>query len=306
MRIYTRPGSKTLIPSPEFGVNLHLGDATRPAWGGWFWTGDGRYTVDLLTLDDRGRICRKQFHVNADSGLKLTLPPGTVEDMFPGILKEQLARDPRRHLKRLTLLLDAAPGWYTTQDYPSQLREIDRRTLLESVLAVLAEIPADSVRLICFSLDKQSLVFRDDDFHLGSFDRLSDALMRVDFSRIDYSVVSRPRGHLDLLAQLINGEAHASPPAEAVIFLGPQERFRDAVPSEKLDPGGAAPKFFYLRELLGPANVRQPGSIALALTTLHGRVLDYRDPETLIRVVNRIREDVLPPAARSSEPSAPQ
>lgn len=302
----TRAGSETLLQSPEFGVNLHLGSVTRPSWGGWFWTGNGRYAVDLLALDDRGRICRKEFHVNAESGLKLSLPPGTVADMSPGVLKEQLAHDPRRHLKRLTLLLDAAPAWFTTQDYPSKLRDVDRRALLESVLAVLGEIPADSVRLICFSLDQQSTVFRDEDFHLGSFDRLGDALLRVDFGTIDSRVAARRRGHLDLLAQLINGEAHASPPAEAVIFLGPQERFRDAIPAEELDLGGAAPRFFYVRQLVGPAGVRRTGSIAQALNTLHGRILDFSDPETLIRAVDRIREDVLPSAVRSPEPSAPR
>ncbi len=304
--IDTRAASETLLQSPEFGVNLHLGSPTRPSWGGWFWTGEGKFAVDLLVLDDRGRICRKEFHVNAESGLTLSLPPGAVADMSPGILKEQLARDPRRHLKRLTLLLDAAPNWYTLQNYPSKLREVDQRMLLESVLAVLGEVPAGSVRLICFSLDQQSIVFRDEDFHLGSFDRLSDALMRVDFGTINYGVLARPRGHLDLLAQLINGEAHANPPAEAVIFLGPQERFRDAIPAEELDRGGAAPRFFYVRQLLGRANVRQTGSIAQALSTLHGRILDYSDPATLIRAANRIREDVLPSAARSPEPSAPR
>jgi hypothetical protein len=266
----------------------------RPFWGGWFWIGDGNYTVDLRVFDDRGRICPKEFHINAHSELKLSLPRGAVADMSAGTLAGQLKRDPRRHLKRLTLLLDAAPSSYTLKAYPLKLRQADRRTLLESVMAPLREIPADSVRLICFSLDQQSIVFRDDDFQLWSLDKLGNALAHVNFSTIDYSVISRPRGHLDLIAQLINGEIHASPPPGAVIFLGPQERFRDAIPSNELDGGQAVPRFFYLSWLLRPSTFPPDGSIAQAVSALHGKTFHYSDPESLLQAVDRIREDVLP------------
>lgn len=282
-----------------FLAGTHVGSVSqtsgsRPFWGGWFWVGEGKYTIDLRVLDERGRSCRKEFHIEADSRLKLSLPPGAVADMTAGNLAEQLASDPRPHLKRLTLLVDAAPLWYLSTSFPLKLRPADRQAILESLLAALREIPADSIRLICFSLDQQSIVFRDDDFHLESVAKVSDALKRVDFSKVDSSRTAGPRGHLDFLEKLIKGEVHADPPADAVIFLGPQERFRDAIPAGELDTGEAGPRLFYVRSLLHAPTLTPDGSIAQAVSAMHGKTLDYRDPETLIQAVNRIRQEVLP------------
>ena len=124
-----------------------------------FWVGKGRYTVDLVASDELGRICRKKWRLAADPAFNISLEPGVVAGTSGEVLARQLARDPRPRLSRLTVLLDAAPRTLNFQSLPSALLPMDLDFLLEGLTEILLELPATSVRLICFSLDQQTEYF---------------------------------------------------------------------------------------------------------------------------------------------------
>src|SRR6185437_3080041 len=149
-----------------------------------------------------------------------------------------------------TVLLDVTPpSSPNPRSLPSDLKTKPILRMLTGVGALSRRVPAGSVRLICFSLDRQSVVYRDDDFHadsLNSLERLYDAMAKVNYGTVDYSVVRNPQGHLALLAELIHDELHASPPAAAVIFMGGPERFGDKLPSDEIETGASQPRLFYL------------------------------------------------------------
>lgn len=147
-----------VIPRGEPGGAIYLfdqGPASHGALKGWFWLGDGSYRVGLKVFDESGRVCRGELQADAKSARRLALSPGTVTDGSAGSLADQLARDPRRKLKGVTLLLDGAPMLFlpgaSAGSLPPRLSDGDERLLIEGVLAVMREIPADSVHLICFS-----------------------------------------------------------------------------------------------------------------------------------------------------------
>ncbi len=76
-----------------------------------------------------------------------------------------------------------------------------------STLASLAgSVPALSVRLTVFNLDKQQILFNQDDFTLDSLRRVSQALNDMELDAIDYRTLQNPAGHIDLLSDLINRE----------------------------------------------------------------------------------------------------
>jgi hypothetical protein len=77
---------------------------------------------------------------------------------------------------------------------------------------------------------------------------------------VDYRVLQKPTGHLDLLADLVNGELRDSSPADAVVFLGPRCRFLEKMPAELLEAHpGAYTRFFYLQYRTGIPPMTQAG-----------------------------------------------
>jgi hypothetical protein len=265
-----------------------------------FWVGKGRYTVDLVASDDLGRICRKKWHLAADPAFNISLEPGVVAGTSGEVLARQLARDRRPRLSRLTVLLDAAPRTLNLQSLPSALLPMDLDFLLEGLTEILLELPARSVRLICFSLDQQTEIFRDEDFHLDSLSRVRDSLKSLSFATVDAHI--DPQGRLAMLARLINEEIRGTPP-DAVIFFGPQERLQEAIPEEGFAPHSGHPQFFYLRPsfwslISSPYSGSRDGTIAKAMKSLGGKTIDFASgvhtQPDLSRMVDRIRRLVLP------------
>jgi hypothetical protein len=270
--------------------------ADYPGLGDLFWVGKGRYTVDLVASDDLGRICRKKWHLAADPPFNISLEPRVVAGTSGEVLARQIARDPRPRLSRLTVLLDAAPRL----GLPPALGSMDLNFLLEGLTEILLELPAASVRLICFSLDQQTEIFRDEDFHLDSLDRVRDSLKGLSFATVDAKI--SPQGRLAMLARLMNEEIRGTPP-DAVIFFGPQERFQDAIPEEDLAPHSGHPQFFYLRpsgnSIPSPYFGSRDGTIAKAMKPLGGKTIDFASDflntqSDLSHMVDRIRRVVLP------------
>jgi len=203
-----------------------------------------------MLIDDRGRTCFKDWQLDAELGrgerlVKLVMPPNTVAELS---LRASPAAD--RHPDavrpmRLTILLDAAP--LSGASNRSSLSSSDQVFLLGALSALLERVPATSVRLVAFNLEQQRVIFQRNGFTLDSLDEVAASLDQLQLAKVDYQALQLHIGYLDLLAHLINEELRADAPSDAVIFLGPRERFHEKLPADALEKSrGEAPRFFFL------------------------------------------------------------
>jgi hypothetical protein len=173
------------------------------------------------------------------------MPPNTVAELS---LRASPTAD--RHPDavapmRLTILLDAAP--LSGGGNRSSLSSSDQVFLLGALSALLERVPATYVRLVAFNLEQQKELFRQEGFTLDSLDEVAGALDQLQLAKVDYQALQFPTGYLDLLAGLINRELRAVPLADAVIFLGPRERFHEKLPADALDKSpSVSQRFFFL------------------------------------------------------------
>ena len=219
---------------------------------GAFLVGEGRYRVRWMLFDESGRVCRKQWEVDTARRTEgravspLTAPGAVADRAFRGLRKTESAK-PEKETGQLTILLDAAP-FVPGISARSALRPRDRSILLGALSALLETLPATPVRLIAFNLEQQRVLYRNESTTSNALGELALALQELELAKVDLNVLERPAGHLDVISNLINAELHAKPAPAAVLFLGPQERYRDAVPLSQLTAGrSTSPRFLFFR-----------------------------------------------------------
>lgn len=179
----------------------------------------------------------------------------------------------------------------------------------------MGRVPAASVRLVVFNLDKQKEIFRRDAFSIDAIGEARKAIATLELSSVDVAVLQKPLGYIDFLAGLIDRELGAPAPASTVILLGPLSRHGGKFPKGKLKPA-AATQFFYVQykpdlqrsfsrggagEASGPPNPRGvfaaagfptgfPGPayadiINAAMISLKGKTLVVRTPADLAKAI---------------------
>lgn len=216
--------------------------------GGYF-LGEGKYNVDLMLLDRSGRVCRKHWPVEvkrsgSDREVKVSVAPGSVApftfESWKSMLEERRVNASRP--LRLTVLLHTAPIFRRS----STLRGYDQEMLLSSLASVLEQIPYTQVKLVAFNLDQQSEVFRQANFDTESWDRLLEAMEKLQLGTVSYGVLSHKGGYVNLLNKLVEEELEGTSRSDAVIFLGPTARQSDKPASPPQRAAGASqPLFFY-------------------------------------------------------------
>ena len=224
-----------LPAAPPHGMNASI--------GGGYLLGEGTYRASLLLADDLGRQCRAEWTINAhlgrsERGVKLAQPPGTVREVF--VRRASAVSDAGvKPLRRLTVLLDAGPVSERGVRAAASLE-------LDVLSALLARVPAQSVRLVVFSLDRQQEIYRSDNFTPDRIREIRQVIFGMQFATVDVGVLQNRSGHLDLLTGLVRGELDAPSPADAVVFLGPRTRFIDKPAKVFGTPEPGWPKFFYV------------------------------------------------------------
>lgn len=216
--------------------------------GGSYWLGEGHYTVKSLLFDDSNRACRREWQIDARlrSGERKVEPlmaPHTVAGLS---WRTSPPTDGANSgdLSRVTILLDAAAVF----PLRTMLSASDQGLLLDFLSALVEALPARSVKLVVFHLDLQKEVFRREGFTIDAMPEVAQAMNELQPSLVDYSVLQKPGGALDLIESLTNFEIRAPEASDAVIFLGPRTRYTAKIPPGALDqPRGAAPRFFYLQ-----------------------------------------------------------
>jgi len=259
--------------------------------GGGFLLGQGRYEVAWHMWDDKNRVCRKHWKIDAHLGrgeklVTVALPPGTVADFsLRGAPKSLLPPDDAAPV-RLTILLHAAP--LSPRRFRLGVR--DRILLTGTLSSLLERMPVKSVRLVVFNLDQQKELYRDEHFERQSLTQVAQSISSVELGKVDFEVLKNRGGHVDLLADLINGELTAKEPSDVVLFLGPEARFSDKVPPDELEKvSGSAPRFFYLQYrpyLLQTATF--PDIIVRTISKLKGRTMVIRTPGDFAKAIDQV------------------
>jgi hypothetical protein len=295
--------------------------------------------VAWLLMDDGGRTCRKFWHVDAslgrsDKSVKMAMPPGSVAGLsLRGLpmrgspVREREAEGPPL---RLTVLMDAAPVGFRRSSRAA-LSPYDRVLLLGMLSALMESLPSASVRLILFNLEQQQELLRREGFVLRDINQVSQALNTLNLGTVDANTLANPGGRIGMLSGFINAEMRAEPSADAVVFLGPRERYDEKPPPDLLDkPGENSPHFFYLQyrpqgrralplgfdggaETARPsqrpplpappdpyASFDSPDSISRLLDRVKGDTIRVHNPSEFAKAIARLERRTRPPTDRKA------
>jgi hypothetical protein len=245
----------------ELPAGMHpeyIGEAS-----GSFVLGEGRYGVSFLAYDDTGRVCRREWQIDADArrsggAIKVAMPPNTVADLSytpPDSVTPTGPPVPRR----LTVLLNgSAPyqSWLSAYHHRDVISPHDdtpkfydyRAALLGILSSLLEKLPGTSVRLVVFDLDQQKETLRQDRFTLKDLDKAAHAANNTDHWVVTVSELQNRPSRLGLLANLIERETDAREKSDLVVFLGPQIASSGNMPPHFLDSEkGAEVRFLYLQ-----------------------------------------------------------
>ena len=261
---------------------------------GLYLLGQGKYNVEWTLLDETKRSCRKEWRVDAslrpgERRVKVALPPDTVADYsLRGAPRSRRDTDDVQPV-RLTVLLHAAPLSLRR----TAMRASDKMMLLGTLSTLLERVPTRALRLVVFNLEQQKEIFRSDAFTPASLDQVTQSLNELELGSVDYNVLKNRRGHVDLLADLMNQELEAEAPSDEVVFLGPPARYSDKLPQtavEKLQ--GAVPRFFYLRlqPFFRNFGGNFPDSINHAVARVKGKTLVIHTPGEFSNAIDQIEK----------------
>jgi len=261
---------------------------------GTFSAGEGKYSVELLVVDEIGKSFRRQWPVEVERnrrehgvplalGTNIVLPTTLVPwDGMPVSDNSGL---------RLTILMHAAP----MNQRSVKLYAWDRLFLLETLLSVVRQIPYSSLRVVAFNLGQQKELFRDENFNFKSLDRLAETLRKTEMATVPAQALES-NAQSEMLARLSQEELTREVPSDAVIFLGPSCRFDKKVPKEVLKTlEGDGRRFFYLEYFPGFMRGGEfPDAIHLLTRDLHGTVFPIHSAPELASSVQRMLLQIKP------------
>lgn len=243
--------------------------------------GQGRYKLEFAVTDKRGHTFRKQRKLQAGKDkaarkVPVSLERGAIEPLINARWSGALAKTG----PRVTVLLHAYSGG-------ARLNDSDRAFLLQSLEALLSDLPCQSVKLIAFNLDKQEVVFREENFDADGFVRLEHMLAGMKLGTIPYQALART-AWAKFLVEMTQGEATGEQSPDAIIFLGAWGSHEwDKVPKSMITNFQRSnARVFYLK-YLPFAGAPQDGVERLT-NDLHGSVFTIRSPETLAAAIKKM------------------
>jgi hypothetical protein len=270
---------------PKTNVDLRV--------GGGYLLGEGSYDVRWMMRDDSGRVCRKSWRVDVhpsrgERSVQVAMPPATVWELgLRGARTVPRATDDAAPT-RLTIFLHAAP----VSPRRTRLRSNDMVTLMSTVSSLLERMPVKAVRLVLFNLEQQKELYRKEDFHLADMPEVSAAMNGIELGLVDFQVLQNRRGHVDLLAGLLNQELAEADKSDVVLFLGPMARFSDRVPAASLEKRAVPGTQFYYFQIapLFRAEAVLPDTITSAVGRLGGRTMVIHNPGEFAKAIERVEK----------------
>ena len=246
----TRGGSLPEVPHNHLDAEIN----------GSFVVGQGAYRVEVLVADDRHRVCRGTWQIQArpvggERQLDLPTPSGAVEELAVGMGRSGGGK-PGARIGHLTLLLHAAP----LSPSRTNLSTSDIERLVDSAYSVIRQLPAAHVRIAVFNLDQRAVAYRKDGFRVDELSDLAAAMGQMKLGLVDYSVLKSSERPIDTLLGLIQGELHNAHPPDALVVLGPRSRAAGDLPPETPQRrAGGTPPIFYLQYGYGAGLVWRRG-----------------------------------------------
>jgi len=263
--------------------------------GGGYLLGEGSYQVNWMMLDDQGRVCRKEWRIDAhlkrgERAAKVAMRPYSVAAFSLASSPDAArVRDDHKPI-RVTILMHTAPLFSRRTHF----RATDRMMLIGSLAALLERLPTKSVRLVLFNLDQQKELYRQDEFRPSGLEQVEQAMNEMELNLVDYRTLQKPMGHVNLLADLVNRELESETPSDAVIFLGPSTRYQDKVPRDAMEKPAGGPRFFYFqyRPVFRRAVAVTPDSINFTISNLKGKNVVIRTPADFAKAIESLERVV--------------
>jgi hypothetical protein len=249
---------------------------------GGFAMGPGRYSVEVVLVDNRGHSCRelkklKPAEERTDRNVPVGLQPGSVAPLLDARWSGLLAAKGLR----LTVLMNAH-GRFGFAHFHAWERAI----LLQSLVTLLNQLPCKSVRLVAFDPDGLQEVFRKESFDADGFAQLKKALERMEFVTISYQALKKGAWSR-YLVDLAQRESSSKESPDDIIFLGtggshaweklPREMTREIEISKA--------HFFYFE--LFPYVGSAPDGVEQLTKDMHGAVFAVSSPETLAQAIKK-------------------
>ena len=242
---------------------------------GGFDLGLGRYQVDWMMRDGRGRVCSSHWALEAklrgsQQDLPLTLDPNMVAERAEGPFGEEppvekAAAEPL-HVK---VLLNFSPA----KAQQSILRPTDRAVLLSILRGITMEPGVRHLSLVAFNLREQRIIYQEDDDKID-FAALDQAAQSPTAGTISYRRLKDPRSETHFVTKLLTDQlgARTSSP-DAIIIVGPKVTLEKKVPLDPLkERGAAACPIFYLNYNPNPLEEPWRDTIGSALKAYKGAV----------------------------------
>jgi len=230
MRITNQLGKPKLM-GEEFDIPQISRDATgefdAPLSGldvslsGGFALGPGKYVVEIALTSPRGNAFLGRWRVKcgedkAERHTPSALESGAVEPFQGASWDGALAK---RGL-RLTVLLhvDMPGSWWAARF--NMFNTSNREYLLQSLASLLHQLPVQSVDLIAFSLDGQTVFFQRNSLDAAGFLELKKAVEQEKFDTVSYQAL-RKGSWAKFLVDLMRRQADSAQPPDAMVFIGP-------------------------------------------------------------------------------------
>ncbi len=266
---------------------------------GGFDLGLGRYQVDWLMRDGRGRICSSHWKLEASLGagkdLPLTLAPNMVTGREEGPSADERAFEGSAvtplHVKVLLNLSPARPQ-------ESILKPQDAAVLLSILRGISREPGVSRFSLVAFNLQAQKIIYREESADKIDFAALSKAAQLPSAGTVNYRLLRDSQSETHFVTTLFTDHLGTQTgPLDAVIIIGRKVTLEKKVPLDQLKTAGWAPyPIFYLNYSPNPfdepfadaiGSVLKAYKGALAYNIVLPRDLGVALKDMLLRILKR-------------------
>lgn len=255
---------------------------------GGFFVGEGAYEVDLLTRDSRGFTCGKRWtfrlRLKGDERRAARfVPAGTLAPLELDAWEEI----PEDRPYRVSVILHIAP----ISPRRARISQFDQSMLSTTLSALFEDTPFRDVSVRALSLQHQREIFSSGPLDARAFSRLVQVMEEVQTATIGVDQLANPKGHVDLLADLVNQELSSQSPPDAIIFIGPTSNHLDGFPRERIKVApGRMPQFFYLHLDFYTWRYPWTGTIDRLTGGQGGKVFRIRTPAQLAKAIRQMEE----------------
>lgn len=264
---------------------------------GAFALGEGRYEVHWRFEDETGRSCELSWTLEAKRSrrhrdVNLSVKPGEVAPARVYLFRPEAAVAAGGAWLRVKLLMNL--------DVPSRRRarvRLWQYAPMISGLRVMSRHPAlAEFSVVAFSLEEQEVLHQQEFSRRISFPDLGEAIGSMTPATVELKTL-RKGSDLEFLDTLLAKELEDAERADAIIFVGADDRFGKRVSPETLEQVRAKgiPVFHF-----NSTGYLWRGAIGNAVRSLGGKEYKVRQPHELARAVEQLVAEILAQQPRRS------